>query len=83
MNYSELLQLAKGWGDFVSDRINIGALTNNRLLFPPLDLCVTKKFYNLFESSGVQELTGNINRKGVTGTVSGRDMVCALIVSLK
>ena len=27
MNYSELLQLAKGWGNFVSDRINIGALT--------------------------------------------------------
>ena len=23
MNYSELLQLAKGWGNFVSDRINI------------------------------------------------------------
>lgn len=26
MNYSELLQLAKGWGNFVSDRINIGRL---------------------------------------------------------
>ena len=23
MNYSELLQLAKGWSNFVSDRINI------------------------------------------------------------
>ena len=26
MNYSELLQLAKGWGNFVSDRINIWRL---------------------------------------------------------
>ena len=26
MNYSELLQLAKGWSDFVSDRINIWRL---------------------------------------------------------
>ena len=26
MNYSELLQLAKGWGNFVSERINIGHL---------------------------------------------------------
>ena len=25
-NYSELLQLAKGWGNFVSDRINIWRL---------------------------------------------------------
>ena len=29
MNYSELLQLAKGWGNFVSDRINIGRLRSN------------------------------------------------------
>ena len=28
MNYSELLQLAKGWGNFVSDRINIWRLRN-------------------------------------------------------
>jgi len=26
VNYSELLQLAKGWGNFVSDRINIWRL---------------------------------------------------------
>ena len=26
MNYSELLQLAKGWGNFVSNRINIWRL---------------------------------------------------------
>ena len=26
MTYSELLQLAKGWGNFVSDRINIWRL---------------------------------------------------------
>ena len=26
MNYSELLQPAKGWGNFVSERINIGRL---------------------------------------------------------
>ena len=26
MNYSELLQLAKGWSNFVSDRINIWRL---------------------------------------------------------
>ena len=26
MNYSELLQLTKGWGNFVSDRINIWRL---------------------------------------------------------
>ena len=30
MNYSELLQLAKGWGNFVSDRINIWRLRNIR-----------------------------------------------------
>lgn len=30
MNYSELLQLAKGWGNFVSDRINIWRLRNNK-----------------------------------------------------
>ena len=29
MNYSELLQLAKGWGNFVSDRINIWRLRIN------------------------------------------------------
>ena len=29
MNYSELLQLAKGWGNFVSDRINIWRLQKN------------------------------------------------------
>ena len=29
MNYSELLQLAKGWGNFVSDRINIWRLPLN------------------------------------------------------
>ena len=29
MNYSELLQLAKGWGNFVSDRINIWRLPYN------------------------------------------------------
>ena len=29
MNYSELLQLAKGWGNFVSDRINIWRLLKN------------------------------------------------------
>ena len=29
MNYSELLQLAKGWGNFVSDRINIWRLPND------------------------------------------------------
>ena len=29
MNYSELLQLAKGWGNFVSDRINILRLLKN------------------------------------------------------
>jgi hypothetical protein len=28
VNYSELLQLAKGWGNFVSDRINILRLRN-------------------------------------------------------
>ena len=28
MNYSELLQLAKGWGNFVSNRINIWRLQN-------------------------------------------------------
>ena len=32
MNYSELLQLAKGWGNFVSDRINIGRLLYKRAL---------------------------------------------------
>ena len=29
MNYSELLQLAKGWGNFVSNRINIWRLLYN------------------------------------------------------
>lgn len=29
MNYSELLQLTKGWGNFVSDRINIWRLRLN------------------------------------------------------
>ena len=33
MNYSELLQLAKGWGNFVSDRINIWRLPYTCLLF--------------------------------------------------
>ncbi len=28
MNYSELLQLAKGWGNFISDRIIIWRLPN-------------------------------------------------------
>ena len=28
MNYSELLQLAKGWGNFISDRIIIWRLRN-------------------------------------------------------
>ncbi len=31
MNYSELLQLAKGWGDFISDRIIIWRLPKNYL----------------------------------------------------
>ena len=32
MNYSELLQLAKGWGNFVSDRINILRLRCDKLI---------------------------------------------------
>ena len=32
MNYSELLQLAKGWGNFVSDRINIWRLQCTNIL---------------------------------------------------
>lgn len=32
MNYSELLQLAKGWGNFVSDRINIWRLHPENIL---------------------------------------------------
>ena len=31
MNYSELLQLAKGWGNFVSDRINIWRLPMSQI----------------------------------------------------
>ena len=31
MNYSELLQLAKGWGNFISDRIIIWRLLINRI----------------------------------------------------
>ena len=30
MNYSELLQLAKGWGNFLSDRIIIWRLRFNK-----------------------------------------------------
>ena len=31
MNYSELLQLAKGWGNFASDRIIIWRLRKKRI----------------------------------------------------
>ncbi|MBC5742966.1 hypothetical protein FMM74_005075 [Lachnospiraceae bacterium MD308] len=31
MNYSELLQLTKGWGNFVSDRINIWRLLSTSI----------------------------------------------------
>ena len=34
MNYSELLQLAKGWGNFLSDRIIIWRLLSNALMAP-------------------------------------------------
>ena len=40
MNYSELLQLAKGWGDFVSDRINIW-----RLPFKNVHMRLSPYFY--------------------------------------
>ena len=33
MNYSELLQLAKGWGNFVSNRINIWRLRKSSTIF--------------------------------------------------
>ena len=33
VNYSELLQLAKGWGNFVSNRINIWRLRKHSIFY--------------------------------------------------
>ena len=42
MNYSELLQLAKGWGNFVSERINIGHLRKRTFKFEDITYCELK-----------------------------------------
>ena len=39
MNYSELLQLAKGWGNFISDRIIIWRLPRTQYKLYPLSDC--------------------------------------------
>ena len=50
MNYSELLQLAKGWGDFISDRIIIWRLLSTlvyttALAFAPSTEVLNSQFF--------------------------------------